>query len=118
MGLEFIRITAKPHVKAWRAEFLKAESDLFAGSCSSISRTYIASVSATAPCKEADIVHLRCVGDQVIVFKELFPVGQIDKPTFDLTESLHTSGGILDACVDELDLPLGTAAIRVLSEKR
>lgn len=101
MGLDFLRKTAKEHTKAWNAEFQRGAEDLFAPTCSTIHRSFLASVVAQGTLHEGDEVAIRLHNDRVMVLKDLFPLAVIDKPSLDLVETLNACFGVLHGVVDE-----------------
>lgn len=64
MGVDFLRKTAQSHAKAWSTEFQRSSEDLFAPTCDSLRRSFLAAVSGEAALREGDPVTIRLVDDR------------------------------------------------------
>jgi len=113
MGQNFARKTAQPHTKAWRGEYANASGDLFAGMCAPVERTLLATPRAGINLTEGEPIHVRLVEQRVLVFRDLSQVGEIDKPSFDVLESLATCYGVLDGHVEEVNELANAVSVHV-----
>lgn len=117
MGLDFLRKTAKAHTKAWNAEFQRGAEDLFAPNCSTIRRSFLASVIAQGTLHEGDEVSVRLHNDRVIVLRDLAPLAEINKPSLDLVETLNACFGVLHGVVEETNDLADTVSVFVGSKE-
>lgn len=117
MGVDFLRKTKLAHAKAWSTEFQRSSEDLFAPTCDSLRRSFLASVSDEAALREGDPVTVRLVNDQVLVLKEIYPIARIEKPSLDLVEHLAACYGVLPGYIDDTNEFARTVSVFVGEKK-
>ena len=103
MGTEFIRSTAVSYTKQWSAEYEHAADDLFVQDCISHGQSFIVSPHPNYQTEEGEPLHVRLIDDRVFVLRDLVIIGEIERPTVDLRESLDSGCGIRDAFIDEVN---------------
>lgn len=110
MGFSYIYSQAKSHTKLWNDQFARSANNLFATPDGPIERTFVAVSAGPVGLAEGDTVHLRRVGEKLMVYQGLTPLATADKPTlalFELVEAAHgVLGGLVTEVIDSANLML------------
>lgn len=102
MGFSYIYSQAKNHTKAWNDQFARAAHNLFANTNSPIERTFVAVSGSRINLAEGDAVHVRRVGDQIMVYQGLTPLATADKPALAVFEIVDAAHGAVSGAVTEV----------------
>lgn len=102
MGFSYIYSQAKSHTKAWNDQFVLAAHNLFANTNSPIERTFVAVSGSRINLTEGDAVHVRRVGDQLMVYQGLTPLAVADKPALALFEIVDAAHGVVAGAITEV----------------
>jgi hypothetical protein len=102
MGFNYINSQAKSHTKAWSDRFTLAADNLFALPANPIERTFVAKASGTPEVKEGEIVHVRRIEANLVVYQGLTPLAAAEKPSLALFEMVDARHGMVQGVVSEV----------------